>query len=98
MWTALGGGYTASGEIHVNKRPVPYLPAGMNLVEQEGCGEVQTPFTYAGAEKLTLGDPVFFRHAKAGELCERFNEVLLIKNGKIIERGPTYRGEGKSFL
>ncbi len=98
MWTALGGGYTASGEINVNKRPLPYLPAGIRLVEQEGCGEVQTPFTYRGPEKLTLGDPVFFRHAKAGELCERFNEVLLLKNGKILERVPTYRGEGKSFL
>jgi D-serine deaminase-like pyridoxal phosphate-dependent protein len=98
MWTALGGGYTASGEINVNKRPAAYLPAGVKLVEQEGCGEVQTPFTYTGLEKLNLGDPVFFRHAKAGELCERFNEVLLLKNGKIFERVPTYRGEGKSFL
>ncbi len=98
MWTALGGGYTASGEINLNKRPVPYLPAGIKLVDQEGCGEVQTPFHYTGSEKLTLGDPVFFRHAKAGELCERFNEFLFVRAGKITERAATYRGQGKSFL
>lgn len=98
MWTALGGGYTASGEINVNKRPVPYLPAGIKLVDQEGCGEVQTPFNYTGTDKLTLGDPVFFRHAKAGELCERFNEMLFVRKGQITERAPTYRGLGKAFL
>lgn len=98
MYTCLGGGYIASGSSDKDKAPEPYLPKGCELVEQEGAGEVQTPITYSGKEQLELGDPIFFRHSKAGELCERFNELLLIRNGKVHSRIPTYRGEGKSFL
>lgn len=97
IWTCLGGGYIASGEIDINKRPLPYLPEGLKLIEQEGCGEVQTPVEYHGGEKISLGDPLFFRHAKAGELCERFNELLLIQ-GETKRRVPTYRGQGHAFL
>jgi len=59
---------------------------------------VQTPVLYKGTEKLKLGDPIFMRHAKAGELCERFNSLLLVAEGKIIDEVKTYRGEGKCFL
>jgi D-serine deaminase-like pyridoxal phosphate-dependent protein len=41
---------------------------------------------------------VFFRHAKAGELCERFDVVHLVSQGKVVDTVPTYRGEGKTFL
>jgi D-serine deaminase-like pyridoxal phosphate-dependent protein len=41
---------------------------------------------------------VFFQHAKAGELCERFNELYLLKGGEIVGQVPTYRGEGMCFL
>lgn len=97
-YTCLGGGYIASGEIGKNKQPVPYLPIGAALTGLEGAGEVQTPVTYAGAETLKLGDPIFMRHSKAGELCERFNALYLLEGGKIVDEVTTYRGEGCSFL
>lgn len=97
-YTCLGGGYIASGSVEPSKAPIPYLPEGCKLIDQEGAGEVQTPILYNGKEKLSLGDPIFMRHSKAGELCERFNELHLVSNGRILETIPTYRGEGKCFL
>jgi len=41
---------------------------------------------------------VYFRHAKAGELCERFASLHLLEGERILEQAPTYRGEGQSFL
>jgi D-serine deaminase-like pyridoxal phosphate-dependent protein len=98
IYTCLGGGYVASGEVGLAKQPVPYLPTGAQLMANEGAGEVQTPVVYRGAETLNIGDPIFMRHAKAGELCERFNSLYLISGGKIVDEVPTYRGEGKNFL
>jgi len=98
MFTCLGGGYVASGSTGVDKQPKPYLPEGIQITENEGCGEVQTPFVYKGNTNFKIGDAVFFRHSKAGELCERFNELYLIKDGKITDKVPTYRGMGKCFL
>ena len=72
------------------------LPAGLKLDALEGAGEVQTPLL--GAAELRVGDRVFFRHAKAGELCERFDVVHLVRGGEIVDTVPTYRGEGKTFL
>jgi len=96
IYTLNGGGYIASGSFGPSKLPRPYLPSGMNLEKNEGAGEVQTPVYYSG--ELKLGDPVFFRHAKAGELFERFNTISLIRNGEIINVCNTYRGDGYSFL
>jgi len=45
-----------------------------------------------------VGDRVYLRHAKAGELCERFDAVHLIAGGRLVGIEPTYRGEGKTFL
>jgi D-serine deaminase-like pyridoxal phosphate-dependent protein len=98
IFTCSGGGYIASGAVGVDKQPKPYLPEGVELIPQEGTGEVQTPIINNSAEKLQLGDPVFFRHAKAGELCERFKTLLLVSNGKITGEAQTYRGEGQCFL
>jgi D-serine deaminase-like pyridoxal phosphate-dependent protein len=98
MYTAAGGGYIASGGVGMEKQPVPYLPLGIRLVSNEGLGEVQTPFYYSGKDHLQIGDPVFFRHTKAGELCERFNRLHLVRQGKIVEAVPTCRGEGFCFL
>lgn len=97
IYTCAGGGYIASGGIGPEKLPQPYLPKNCKLLPSEGAGEVQTPIVYKGKE-LSLGSPVFMRHAKAGELCEHFNELLLISNGKIVDTVPTYRGMGKCFL
>ncbi len=96
--TVLGGGYLASGPADGARLPAPFLPAGLTLDKQEGAGEVQTPLTGAPARDLQVGDRVWFRHAKAGELCERFNRLHLIEGERIVEEVPTYRGEGQCFL
>ncbi|MBZ4372194.1 amino acid deaminase/aldolase [Corallococcus interemptor] len=93
LFTLQGGGFVASGSAGVDKLPVPYLPEGAKLLPLEGAGEVQTPIAYAGPVPLPLGAPVFFRHAKAGELCEHFRTLLLISGGRVVEEVPTYRGE-----
>jgi D-serine deaminase-like pyridoxal phosphate-dependent protein len=98
MVTCHGGGYIASGEPTPSKAPKPYLPDGLQMVKNEGAGEVQTPLTVPDNVSLNLGDPVFLRHSKSGELCERFNDLHLVSTGAIQETIPTYRGEGKSFL
>jgi D-serine deaminase-like pyridoxal phosphate-dependent protein len=58
---------------------------------------VQTPVKYTGSEEIQLGDPLFFRSAKAGEIAEHFREYILIRNNKIIDRVPTYRGLNLCF-
>ena len=50
------------------------------------------------ARSLSIGDRVYLRHAKAGELCERFDALHLVEGGEIVDVVPTYRGEGKAFL
>ncbi|HEY4450447.1 MAG TPA: amino acid deaminase/aldolase [Solirubrobacteraceae bacterium] len=96
--TALGGGYTASGPAESTRLPTPHLPAGLRLDRQEGAGEVQTPLLGPAADSLAIGDRVFMRHAKAGELCERFASLHLLEGERIVDRVPTYRGEGQCFL
>ncbi len=99
MITCLGGGYVASGAMGPDKLPSPVLPVGLRLLPLEAAGEVQTPLTLPDdAPALAPGDPVVFQHAKAGELCERFNELLLVQGERVIGRVKTYRGEGKAFL
>lgn len=97
--TCLGGGYVASGASGTDKLPRPVLPVGLQLLPLEGAGEVQTPLLVPEhCPTLSFGEPVFFQHAKAGELCERFNELVLIEGDRIVDCVPTYRGEGKAFL
>ena len=96
--TCAGGGYVASGPAGNDKLPLPWWPAGMSLLPMEGAGEVQTPLLVPEGVEIALGEAVLFRHAKAGEIMERANEVLLISGGRVVERVPTYRGMGKSFL
>jgi D-serine deaminase-like pyridoxal phosphate-dependent protein len=96
--TVLGGGYLASGAATRDRLPQPYLPRGLRLDPHEGAGEVQTPVLGKPAARLGVGDRVYFRHAKAGELCERFASLYLVEGGEIADEVPTYRGEGKTFL
>ncbi|MCX5319226.1 amino acid deaminase/aldolase [Streptomyces sp. NBC_00120] len=96
--TVLGGGYPASGAPGADRLPVPYLPEGLRYDPQEGPGEVQTPLLGAPADDLLLGDKVWFRHAKAGELCERFDVLRLVEGDTVTATVPTYRGEGYTFL
>lgn len=96
--TALGGGYLGSGSGDRARLPRAYLPEGLRLDAQEGAGEVQTPLLGASADALSIGDRVYMRHAKAGELCERFASLHLIEGGEIVEEVATYRGEAQCFL
>lgn len=96
--TCHGGGFIASGQAGADRLPVPYLPPGLKLTAFEGAGEVQTPLRVPQNITLRPGDPVFFRHAKAGELAEHFNEYLIVRDDKIEALAPTYRGLGKCFL
>jgi D-serine deaminase-like pyridoxal phosphate-dependent protein len=96
--TALGGGYLASGAGDAARLPSPWLPPGLELDAEEGAGEVQTPLLGARADDLGIGDRVYMRHTKAGELCERFDALHLVEGDRIVDVVPTYRGEGKTFL
>jgi len=98
IYTCHGGGYVASGAAGPDRLPSPYLPDGASLLSAEGAGEVQTPVRYRGPVDLRIGDPVFFRHAKAGELCERFAALVLLSSDSVTTEVPTYRGDGQTFL
>jgi D-serine deaminase-like pyridoxal phosphate-dependent protein len=95
--TLFSGGYIASGPIEPSRMPSPYLPAGLELLALEGAGEVQTPVTGKAARSLRLGDRVWLRHSKAGELAERFTEYHVVVGDRLERTVPTYRGEGKNF-
>ena len=96
--TVLGGGYLASGLGEPSRVPSPHLPAGLRLDRFEGAGEVQTPVLGDAARGLAVGDRVYFRHTKAGELCERFDSLHLVAGDHVVDEVPTYRGEGRTFL
>lgn len=97
--TVFGGGYVASGPAGPSRLPTPVTP-GWRLTRSEGAGEVQTPLRRVGAAgaALAVGDRVWFRHAKAGELLERFDAVHLVRDDRVVEVVPTYRGEGRAFV
>lgn len=96
--TLLGGGYIASGPAGRDRLPVVYAPSGLRFDPLEGAGEVQTPVRGRAASSLRVGDHVYLRHAKAGELCERFASLLLLEGERVVDEVPTYRGEGCCFL
>jgi D-serine deaminase-like pyridoxal phosphate-dependent protein len=96
--TLFSGGYVASGTGTRDRLPSPFWPKGLRLTRTEGAGEVQTPVRGAAADRLRLGDRVWMRHAKGGELAERFPQYHVIEPGSGEARPvPTYRGEGQSF-
>ena len=84
--TALGGGYLASGPGNPGRLPQPWLPEGLRFDDEEGAGEVQTPLLGEPAGSLAVGDRIYLRHAKAGELCERFDTLYLVE-GPHLPRG-----------
>ncbi|WP_010541435.1 alanine racemase [Dietzia alimentaria] len=97
LTTLLYGGYVASGVPGPDRLPVPARPAGLRYLGREGAGEVQTPVR----GQVAIGDRAWWRHAKAGELCERFDTIHVVDETPdgpaIVDRWPTYRGEGKCF-
>jgi D-serine deaminase-like pyridoxal phosphate-dependent protein len=96
--TVLGGGWVASGPPGRDRLPLPAWPRGLRLSALEAAGEVQTPLLGEPANRLRIGDRVWFRHSKAGELCERVNHLYLVSGDTLVGHVPTYRGEGHAFL
>lgn len=96
--TLLGGGWMASGPPGADRAPAIAWPEGARFTAMEGAGEVQSPLEGPGAAGLRVGDQVWLRHAKAGELAERVGELVVVAGGSVVDRWPTYRGEGFAFL
>ncbi|MFT3796819.1 alanine racemase [Microbacterium sp.] len=96
--TVLGGGWIASGPAVASRQPLPVWPQGLHTLGREGAGEVQTPLQGDAARSLRVGDRVWFRHAKSGELAERVDRYHLTSGDRVVGEAATYRGEGKSFL
>jgi D-serine deaminase-like pyridoxal phosphate-dependent protein len=92
--TVAGGGFVASGPTGRDRAPVPWAPPGLHLTGLEGAGEVQTPLTGPGTTGLAIGDWVWFRHAKSGELAEHTNVVHLVSGDAVVDTVPSYRGLG----
>nr|WP_187702154.1 MULTISPECIES: alanine racemase [Dietzia] len=97
LTTFLYGGYVASGVPGPDRLPVPARPAGLRYLGREGAGEVQTPVR----GEVAIGDRAWWRHAKAGEVCERFDTLHVVdetaQGPAVVDRWPTYRGEGMCF-
>lgn len=96
--TVLGGGWIASGPPLASRQPLPVWPEGLKMLGREGAGEVQTPLQGESARGLAVGDRVWFRHSKSGELAERVERYHLVEGDRVVGEAPTYRGEGKAFL
>ena len=95
--TLFSGGYIASGTGTKDRLPRPFLPTGLSLTSTEGAGEVQTPVRGAAADRLSVGNRVWMRHAKAGELAERLTTYYLVDSDDAVTAVPTYRGEQQCF-
>lgn len=96
--TLLGGGWIASGPPGADRLPQVVWPEGLRMLGTEGAGEVQTPLRVAAARTLHVGDRVWLRHTKAGELAEHLDAYALVDGDRVSGELPTYRGEGKAFL
>ena len=97
MATVHGGGLIASGATGQDRSPIPWAPPGLHLTGLEGAGEVQTPLTGHPAALLAIGDLVWFRHAKSGELFEHVRDVHLVRGEAVTEVVPSYRGRDLAF-
>ncbi|MCY7401190.1 MAG: amino acid deaminase/aldolase, partial [Nocardioides sp.] len=67
------------------------------LTGLEGAGEVQTPLTGHPAAQLGIGDLVWFRHAKSGELFEHVRDVHLVEGSAVTSTVASYRGHDLAF-
>ena len=98
--TCHGGGFIASGATGADKAPVIHYPKHLSLLNDEGFGEVQTPMAIGKTgnddemPRLRIGDVVWCRHAKAGELCEHFNELICYRQSAQSTTDGFARSEG----
>lgn len=95
--TCHGGGFIASGALGSDKSPMIVYPNNLAILKDEGFGEVQTPMQATGKLTVDIGDHVWLRHSKAGELCEHFNEIITYRNQEDCGTMQTYRGAGQCF-
>ncbi|GAA1460893.1 alanine racemase [Williamsia maris] len=96
--TCHGGGWIASGPPASDRLPRPVWPEGLAYEPREAAGEVQTPLRGSAADRLSIGDRVWFRHTKSGETSEHTAEIVIVDDGTVVDSVPTYRGEGQCFL
>lgn len=96
--TLLGGGWIASGPPGEDRLPAMVWPEGLRFTPREGAGEVQTPVVGHAARQLAVGDRVWMRHSKSGELMEHTDALVPVIAGVAGEPLATYRGEGRCFL
>lgn len=96
--TLLGGGWIASGPPAADRLPQVVWPEGLRMLGTEGAGEVQTPLRGSAARTLHVGDRVWLRHTKAGELSEHLDSFHVVDGDRVVGELPTYRGEGQVFL
>ncbi len=96
--TLLGGGWIASGPPGADRLPQVAWPTGLRMLPREAAGEVQTPLQGEAARDLAVGDRVWLRHTKAGELSEHLTAFAVVEDGAVVDELPTYRGDGKAFL
>ncbi|MEV8212373.1 amino acid deaminase/aldolase [Leifsonia sp. NPDC077715] len=98
----LGGGWIASGPPGPDRLPKVEWPTGLSMVAREMAGEVQSPLTGAAAGVLRIGDRVWLRHTKSGELSEHVDGFHLVDvvdgRARVVGEAPTYRGDGQVFL
>jgi len=98
--TCHSGGFIASGATGADKAPVIHYPEYLSLLNDEGFGEVQTPMAISKTRKngntprFSIGDVVWCRHAKAGELCEHFNELICYRHSAQSTTDGFARSEG----
>lgn len=92
--TVNSGGWIASGPPAADRVPVAVHPGGLKYSATEGAGEVQTPLHGPGANSLRVGDLVWFRHAKAGEMTEHVDGIVAVHPDGTAETWDTYRGNG----
>ena len=85
----------------VSEPPVPKVPGFWHLCWIFSCSPSRCTNSFrrwGQTRKSHCARCVWLRHAKAGELCERFPELHLISGDRIVTTVPTYRGEGHTFL
>ena len=82
--TAYGGGYVASGAPGWSRVPKP-VRRGSVLVRTEARARCRPRCTAPTPTASHLGDRVWMRGAKAGELLERFTSVHLVSGDELVD-------------
>ena len=84
---------TAAGIVASVLAAPPTLGAGRLVCVDGPSGSGKT--TLAAA--LQVGDLVWFRHAKSGEVAEHVTVAHLLAGPAFVETVPTYRGAGSTW-